>query len=883
MAKKGDSLNIEFPFYKYLLQFYEDEKKQIYSYYKPLTKKILAFNDYRNARAFLRPPQFEAFEMYVLLKEFTDNSPMWKIFTDWFNKNNKFSNRKDTGVDGGLFAEISHENPDDIKKYTKIYEQLKAFNLNYSNYIFALTMGLGKTVLMATCIFYDFILANKFPKDDRFCHNALIFAPDKTVLQSLLEVKTMDKSKVIPPEYVNWLESNIHFHFLDDSGISLNTIDNSKFNIIISNTQKIILRKIHKEALPVQELFKDYSSYYKVLQTNNDYSDLYGFDIDNEDTLLTNQRFSKLIRLEQLGVYVDEAHHVFGNKLKSDLIEKEKSTSLRFTINQLAAQLEKAGTKMVACYNYTGTPYIGKVLLPEVVYAYGLRNAIDNKYLKRAEVKAFSNIIDKKLLFVRQSIGEFWSRYGNKRMEGMLPKIALFSSTIEELQSELKPAVERVLEELGIPLNRILVNVGDDSITSNDDIREFKNLDSLESEKQFILLVNKGKEGWNCRSLFAVALHREPKSKIFVLQATMRCLRQITDHQQTALIFLSEENKAILNSELEENFRLKIEDLNREEDNSTQTEVRLVPPPVKVRLKRTRNLHELIERKDLNTLTFNLEPEDIEHYKIIESSSSVFDLNGKNTRKRDISDININRAYSFITLIAEISRYLNISPLKIEEILENCAPEASNIIEIVNKYNQILYDIIIPNIFNHMYEIRHFSQNEEIEINLVKEPIGQDFYSVSAKKGLIASLDDKIYEPYLSKTFHLDKYCFDSNPEKDLFFNLLKDSKIDKIWFTGMLTHGQSDFYISYIDPESHTLRSYYPDFLLKNDDGSYTILEVKADFQVDDRVVQAKMEYAKQLASASGMKYFLVPASKVNTININTKNNHSMNSFFDL
>lgn len=47
----------------------------------------------------------------------------------------------------------------------------------------------------------------------------------------------------------------------------------------------------------------------------------------------------------------------------------------------------------------------------------------------------------------------------------------------------------------------ILVNVGDNKITSNDDIREFNRLDTEGSDKQFILLVNKGREGWNCRSL----------------------------------------------------------------------------------------------------------------------------------------------------------------------------------------------------------------------------------------------------------------------------------------------------------------------------------------------------------------------------------------------
>ncbi len=77
----------------------------------------------------------------------------------------------------------------------------------------------------------------------------------------------------------------------------------------------------------------------------------------------------------------------------------------------------------------------------------------------------------------------------------------------------------------------------------NDYIREFNKLDTPESDKQFILLVNKGREGWNCHSLFGCALYRKPKSKIFVLQATMRCLRSIGDVQETEKIYLSEEKE----------------------------------------------------------------------------------------------------------------------------------------------------------------------------------------------------------------------------------------------------------------------------------------------------------------------------------------------------
>lgn len=54
---------------------------------------------------------------------------------------------------------------------------------------------------------------------------------------------TFDKTKVVPPEYARVLDSNIKFHFLDESGTVLHTIDDSDFNIIISNTQKSSSRK----------------------------------------------------------------------------------------------------------------------------------------------------------------------------------------------------------------------------------------------------------------------------------------------------------------------------------------------------------------------------------------------------------------------------------------------------------------------------------------------------------------------------------------------------------------------------------------------------------------------------------------------------------------
>ena len=293
-------------------------------------------------------------------------------------------------------------------------------------------------------------------------------------------------------------------------------------------------------------------------------ADIYGDDDITADDLIFNQRFKKLCRLSQIGVYVDEAHHLFGKDLEKALHDTNRDTSLRSTINVLAAELERNGTSVVACYNYTGTPYVNNEILPEVVYSYGLSDSISNHYLKDAIPIGYENVKNEE--FLRSSIKRFWDECGGKTYEGLSPKLAIFGSKIAEVQDEIKPIVEKILSEMDIPLSKVLVNVGDTTITKADDIRDFNNLDRIGTsgnDKQFILLVDKGREGWNCRSLFGIAMYRNPSSRVFILQATMRCLRQITDEQQNAFVFLSKENFDILDDELHQNFNMSIEDLGK--------------------------------------------------------------------------------------------------------------------------------------------------------------------------------------------------------------------------------------------------------------------------------------------------------------------------------
>ena len=863
-AAKNKAQVRDLPFYDYLLLFYKENRRSIRPHYTQLTKKYLDFNHPREGSGYLRLPQYEALEIYVFLKEFCGNAPLHQIFQEWHDRTGPFTGRQEftlkpiSGGGGGEGGTIGLFEQEDAEAFKQAFQRLKDNPAEYANYIFALTMGLGKTILMGTCIFYEFLLANKYPKDERFAHNAIVFAPDKTVLNALREIQTFDKSKVVPPEYLNWLDTHLNFHFLDDSGVSLNILDKSSYNLIISNTQKVILKKQHKARSKAQLFIEGTESLYKVKSINADFADLYGFD--DEVELLENQRFAKLTRLRQLAVYVDEAHHAFGDKLQKSL------SSFRLTINELAANLKEAGTRVVGCYNFTGTPYVKNRLLPEVVYAYGLKPAIDKGYLKKVNLWGFSNARESE--FVKKAIGEFWKNHEGKTYEGLLPKIAFFAPTIEELEKSLRPAVEKQLDALGIPHSRILVNVGDPKLTTNDDLREFNNLDRPSSEKQFILLVNKGKEGWNCRSLFAVGLFREPKSKIFVLQAAMRCLRAITDVQQTGDVYLGQDNYQLLDDELKANLNMTVQELNQAgsgSGNGSQVyQVRVTEPIFKLKLRRKREVFALKQNLHVTDVDFQWAEVNTEAYHIKLTQSSIT-RPGFKLGSEDITVLREKREFSEMTLVAEIARYLNLPPLDIETILVSSSPALPELVSHVNKFNELLHEYIIPKLFNALYTLTSYTNEEEHEIELIRRPEPpKTYYEMRGQEHLVALLKSTEYQPVVGRSFHVDTYIFDSKPELTLFDLLLEKEDIEKVFFTGMFTAGQSEFRFHYIDPDSHTVRCYYPDFLVIHKDGRLGVIEVKGEKWLGDAVTKAKTKYASSAIAGQNAYYKLIAGKAV-------------------
>ncbi|SCH36631.1 Uncharacterized protein conserved in bacteria [uncultured Faecalibacterium sp.] len=851
MASTYDS---DFSFHEQLWFFYSENRGKIRSRYNDLTRKFLSYNDKdENKNAFLRKPQFEALEMYVFIKEFMNNAQVYELFDDWRNKRNRFSEASYYSNGQLRLGDALTEKQTDV-----LFKQMKKYRESYPNYIYALTMGLGKTILMGTCIFYEFLLAKKYPKDKRFCHNALVFAPDKTVLQSLREIMIFDKTKVVPPEYARVLDSNIKFHFLDESGTVLHTIDDSDFNIIISNTQKIIIKKKRKEATPGEVLFGSNSSLLSAVYGGDDSED----DAWDDSTLMDNQRFKKLCRLPQLGVYVDEAHHLFGADLEKQIRSSgANKTSLRDTINLLAAN-----TSIVACYNYTGTPYVKNQLLPEVVYAYGLRESIWNGYLKDADPIGFENV--KSDEFLNATVTKFWQKYGGRIYDNLNPKLAIYAANVEEAVNEVVPALEEILTRLEIPTTSILLNVGDSKYTKDEDIRNFNNLDvpgSEGNEKQFVVLVEKGKEGWNCRSLFGVALYRSPKSKIFVLQATMRCLRAITDERLTATVFLSKENYDTLDDELHKNFNMEISDIkNTSTDDRHKYQVRVLPPPRSIRLKRVWHEYTVSSKEYSTPVDFGLAGADLSKYSsVMYERDSI--ANDTSTKQSNADEYQVKMQYSAFSLAGEVARYLNISSILAAKILREAQDGMDVILADVNQYNAVLDDIIIPTIFHALFDVTAIQKTEDRDVVLLREPKDAAYYEFSAKDDLVITNKYPGFTPdEVLKSFHADTYCFDSLPEKECFFQYIKSAKVQEVYFTGMFTSNQGDLSVYYYDPESGRIRQYYPDFLAKMKDGTYQLIEVKGDNKIDDVVVQAKKEAALEMAAASGIKYEMYAGSTI-------------------
>lgn len=523
----------------------------------------------------LRDTQIEAIETYLFLKIQGQNKPLWQLFSEGFFTNgtdlsklninqtardfltaNKdafalYDFARTKNGNGSLLPELEKlivDKPTELD-YDTIIKSI-FYNVSYADYLMSLPMGAGKTFLMAAFIYLDLYFADNEPENKAFAHNFLVLIPSglkSSIVPSLKTIENYDPSWVLPEPSASKLKKLLKFDVLDEQKSAKKSIkarnpNAQKVNaclpnpfgqVFVVNAEKVILESFKFNAQTELELEEEEKD------TSNDLKRLFG-------------------QIPNLTILIDEVHHAATDDIK-----------LRQAVNYWQSK-----GNITTVLGFSGTPYLQGAetikagdyafkfsQITNTVYYYPLVTAI-KKFLKTPTVKIGQNL--DRFQTIKKGIEDFNTLYKNKVYDnGTIAKIAIYCSNIEVLEEEILPFL---ISELKINPNEILKYHGGNKkyTLPKENELEFRSLDLAISKKRYILLVQVGKEGWDCPSLTGVILSQKGDSpQNMVLQTSCRCLRQVDKgKEETALIWLNKDNADTLNKQLKQEQNSSIDELN---------------------------------------------------------------------------------------------------------------------------------------------------------------------------------------------------------------------------------------------------------------------------------------------------------------------------------
>lgn len=576
--------------------FYElikNKRDQWYASPQCTAKSIVA---YIQERGMMRNVQIEAIKTYLFLKIACHNKPLWQLFcegvfnedyTDFdfqaellgdlaraeLQKNGagmalfqysrlKDKNGKQLGVNLEKFirshaAEIDYE-----ATFRKLF-----YGVSYTDYLFSLPMGAGKTFLMAAFIYLDLYLAQNEPDNPSFAHNFIILAPSglkSSIVPSLKHIKEFDPTWVLPENAAAQVSRMISFEILDEqkSAAKSNRIKNP-------NAQKIVAHGIPEMQMGLVAI----TNAEKVILDRVDKQ--FDENLFSQDELnkirIANELRHTIGKLNNLSILIDEVHHATDSDIK---------------LRQVVSEWARGGS-FCGVLGFSGTPYLetaepivfGEELtikntdLSNVVYYYPLAKSTGD-FLKIPEVKYAEEDTS---AIVRNGVGDFLKKFGKKKyLNGSIAKLAIYCGQIETLEETIYPIVAKIAMEAGMNPTEVILKYhgGNKQYPMPDNAEaEFSALDSKLSKIRFILLVQIGKEGWDCKSLTSVILPHERACKTnMVLQTSCRCLRQVDKgKREDALIWMNKSNADILKKQLLQQQNISLEEFTRRPDDDAKT------------------------------------------------------------------------------------------------------------------------------------------------------------------------------------------------------------------------------------------------------------------------------------------------------------------------
>lgn len=570
--------------------FYDLISKKRDEWFSKKNCPVLSLIEYMKRRNYLRDAQLDAIKTYLYLKIECKNQPLYDLFLEGkFNTLTKseieelplpqsvrryfvenpavvslyeYASKKDSGGKprSQAIVNILTTKPQDID-YKDFFKKI-FYGVSYPDYLFSLPMGAGKTYLMAAFIYLDLYFAQNEMTNPVFAHNFIILAPSGTkssIIPSLRTIQDFDPANVVPEPAATNLKRLLAFEVLDESKTAAksNKIKNPNVQkiavhqplqalfglVIVTNAEKVILDKVQV----------DNQAY--LIEPEN---------IEDEKERLANELRHLIGKIPSLGVFIDEVHHAESGDIK-----------LRAVVNKWATETKNVNSVL----GFSGTPYLEKqekISLTEeisvksteissIVFYYPLSLAIGN-FLKVPSVNIRAYTSEE---IVREAVDSFLAEFGNKTYaDGTSAKIGIYCGTIENLEENIYPEVSQIAVKWGYNPDEVILKNHDGNKKYKEPEgakSEFASLDKVQSKKKIVLLVNIGKEGWSCKSLTAVILTQKSQCpKNMVLQTSCRCLREVTNAAtERAFIYMNSQNAEILQNQLEQQYKMNLEDFQK--------------------------------------------------------------------------------------------------------------------------------------------------------------------------------------------------------------------------------------------------------------------------------------------------------------------------------
>ena len=543
---------------------------------------------YIEQRGKMRDAQIDAIKTFLYLKIVCGNQPLKQLFAQGFF--NTLDIREEPLTDAARnklladkaaaalyeYSKLKRKNGEQVSSKLEEYIKMHAetidyhqiiskifYDVDYADYLYSLPMGAGKTYLMAAFIYLDLYFAQNEPDNPVFAHNFMILAPSglkTSILPSLKNIMRFDPSWILPEETAKQLKQQVKFEVLDETSsakgsniirnpnaqkINTHLLSGDTFGLVaITNAEKVILDRVENDGLTDEQLNL--------------------FSEDERNKIRKGKELRRVIgSIPHMAIFVDEVHHVAGVDIKLRKVINQWTESQNFTY----------------MLGFSGTPFLetaDKISVSEdlemknqnlsnVVCHYALVDAVCN-FLKSPIVKHENADLE---AIVDSGVRNFFQLYKDTVYQnGTCAKQAIYCPNIKTLEEKIYPQVANLVAEYGLAPNTAILKFYSDSngkykLPKEAQV-EFDSLDSEISKVRIVLLVGIGKEGWDCRSLASVVLPMKGScAQNKVMQTSCRCLREVDSNDETALIWLNNQNAKVLNEQLKKFQETDIDELNK--------------------------------------------------------------------------------------------------------------------------------------------------------------------------------------------------------------------------------------------------------------------------------------------------------------------------------